>query len=93
MGSNQTAEVVSKQTAIITRKIAGARSHQPSAWAKSHSGGKMQQRPIVRTVQYWRLVDNHTRTPVKEQDGSAVLKQAYGAPITHREYVNLIQDH
>lgn len=44
----------------------------------------MQQRPIVRTVQYWRLVDNHTRTPVKEQDWSAVLKQAYGTPITHR---------
>lgn len=44
----------------------------------------MRQGQLVRTVQYWRLVDGRSMERVAEQDWSAVLKEAHGAPITHR---------
>lgn len=41
------------------------------------------EKSLVRTVQYWRLVDGAGHLPVDEQDWTAVLRKAYGAPIEH----------
>lgn len=44
----------------------------------------MVEKNLVRTVQYWRLVNGANLQPADEQDWTTILKNAYGSPITHQ---------
>ncbi|WP_156372413.1 hypothetical protein [Arthrobacter sp. Leaf337] len=44
---------------------------------------QLAEKSLVRTVQYWRLVNGANLQPAEEQDWNTILKNAYGDPKTH----------